>query len=94
MFVLLLTYIRPLDEVDALMREHVAWLDRHFDAGRFVVSGRRIPRTGGVIVARGEDRDEIEAIVASDPFVSAGVATCEVIQFRASQTADDFDARG
>ena len=94
MFVLLLTYTKPLDEVDALMREHVAWLDWHFDAGRFVVSGRRIPRTGGVIVARGEDRDEIEAIVASDPFVSAGVATCEVIQFRASQTADDFDARG
>ena len=94
MFVLLLTYSRPLDEVDALMREHVAWLHRHFDAGRFVVSGRRIPRTGGVIVARGEDRDEIEAIAASDPFVSAGVATCEVIQFRASQTADDFDAQG
>lgn len=94
MFVLLLTYIRPLDEVDALMREHVAWLDGHFDAGRFVVSGRRIPRTGGVIVARGDDRAEIEAIAASDPFVSGRVATCEVLQFRASQTADDFDARG
>jgi uncharacterized protein YciI len=93
LFVLLLSYIRPLEEVDALMREHVAWLSEHYDTGRFVVSGRRVPRTGGVIVARGEDRDEIERIAASDPFVSGGVATCEVIQFRASQTADGFEAR-
>ena len=92
MFILLLSYIKPIEEVDGLMREHVAWLRRHFDAGRFVVSGRRIPRTGGVIVARGDDRDEIEAIAACDPFVTGGVATCEVIQFRASQTADDFVA--
>ena len=92
MFVLLLTYTRPVEEVDALMREHMAWLRRHYAAGRFVVSGRRIPRTGGVILARGDDREEVEAIAASDPFVSGGVATCEVIQFRASQTAPGFEA--
>ena len=91
MFVLLLTYVKPLEEVDALMREHIAWLHEHYDAGRFLVSGRRIPRTGGVILARGEDREEIEALAAADPFVSGGVATCDVIQFRASQTAADLD---
>jgi uncharacterized protein YciI len=90
-FVLLLTYVKPLPEVDALMREHVAWLKEQYDAGRFLVSGRRIPRIGGVIVARGDDRAEIEALVARDPFVSGGVATCEVIQFRASQTAAGLD---
>jgi uncharacterized protein YciI len=90
-FVLLLTYVRPLAEVDALMREHVAWLDAQYEAGRFLVSGRRIPRTGGVIVARGDDRAEIEALAATDPFVSGGVATCEVIQFRASQRAPGIE---
>ena len=92
MFVLLLTYVKPLAEVDALMRRHVAWLDEHYAAGRFLVSGRRTPRTGGVILARGDDREEIETLAASAPFVSGGVATCEIIQFRASQTADGFDA--
>jgi uncharacterized protein YciI len=90
MFVLLLDYVRPLDEVDALMREHMAWLNEHYASGRFVVSGRRVPRTGGVILARGDDREEIERIAAADPFVAGGVATCEVIQFRASQTAPGF----
>jgi len=90
-FVLLLTYVKPLAEVDALMREHVAWLREHYDAGRFVVSGRRTPRTGGVIVARGDDLAEMEALAASDPFVRGGVATCEVIRFRASQRAPGLD---
>ena len=71
MFVLLLTYVRPLPEVDALMREHMAWLKEQYAAGRFVVSGRRIPRTGGVILARGEDRDEIEALAAYCSFSHA-----------------------
>ena len=92
MFVLLLTYVKPLAEVDALMREHVAWLNEHYDAGRFLVSGRRIPRTGGVIVARGDDRAAMEALAATDPFVSRGVATCEVVQFRASQSASGITA--
>ena len=91
MFVLLLTYTKPLDEVDAHMREHMRWLNAGYKAGRFVVSGRQIPRTGGVILARGDDREEIEALAATDPFVSGGVATCEVVQFRASQRAPGFD---
>ena len=91
MFVLLLTYVKPLAEVDALMRDHMAWLNEQYEAGRFLVSGRRIPRTGGVIVARGDDREEIEALAATDPFVSGGVATCEVVQFRASQSAADLE---
>lgn len=89
-FVLLLTYTRPLDEVDALMREHMAWLNEQYDAGRFLVSGRQIPRTGGVILARGDDREGIEALAATDPFVAGGVATCEVVGFRASQVAEEL----
>ena len=90
MFVLLLTYIKPLEEVDALMRDHMAWLNEQYEAGRFLVSGRQIPRTGGVILARGDDRAEIEALAAGDPFVTGGVATCEVVQFRASQSAPEL----
>ena len=58
----------------------MAWLNEGYAAGRFLVSGRQIPRTGGVILATGDDRDEIEALAATDPFVTGGVATCEVVR--------------
>lgn len=92
MFVLLLTYTKPVDEVDALMRDHMRWLNEGYRDGHFVVSGRRVPRTGGVIIARGDDREAVEALAAADPFVTGGVATVEVIQFNASQTAEGLEA--
>ena len=84
--VILLSYVRPLDEVDAAMKAHVAWLERGFAEGVFVVAGRQEPRTGGVILVRGR-RAEAEALAASDPFVTGGVATAEVVQFNASFAA-------
>jgi len=82
-FLLRLTYTAPLDEVDALMRPHLAWLRSHYEAGRFVVSGRQVPRVGGIVIARGDDQAEMEAIAAADPFVRGGVATVEVTHFHA-----------
>jgi uncharacterized protein YciI len=46
----------------------------------FVVSGRRVPWTGGVIVARG-DRAAVEAAVAEDPFTIERVAETEIVEF-------------
>jgi uncharacterized protein YciI len=84
---LLLSYARPLEEVDAQMKAHVAWIERGFAEGVFVVAGRQEPRTGGVIVVRGR-RAEAEALAATDPFVASGVATVAVIQFNASFAID------
>lgn len=87
----LLTYVRPLAEVDALMPAHVAWLEAGFAEGAFLVAGRRAPRTGGVIVMRGE-ADAVAAVAATDPFVTGGVATVEVIAFHASSALPDVAA--
>jgi uncharacterized protein YciI len=75
------------------MRAHMAFLKKHYAAGTFVVSGRKIPRDGGIIIAAGKSRQEIEAIVKEDPFCKLGLADFRIIEFRASQRADDIDAR-
>ena len=85
MFIVLLRYTRPLDEIDRHMPEHVAYLRQCYAASVFVASGRREPRDGGVILARGVTREQLEGILDLDPFVVAGVATYEVIEFRTSQ---------
>jgi uncharacterized protein YciI len=93
MFVIELVYTADLSHIDAAMKAHVAFLNKHYAAGTFLVSGRKIPRDGGIIVAAGSDRDSIEAIVREDPFVSRGLATYRIIEFRASQRADDIGDR-
>ena len=92
-FVIELIYKADLAEIDAHMAEHVMFLRKHYKTGTFLVSGRKVPRDGGVIIATGDERAVIEAIMNEDPFVSSGVAECRIIEFRASQRADDWPQR-
>lgn len=93
MFVIELTYKAELSEIDAAMKPHMAWLQRHYAAGTFFASGRKVPRDGGIILATAADRATLEAIVREDPFVARGLADARVIEFRTSQRADDLPAR-
>jgi uncharacterized protein YciI len=93
MFVVELIYKADLEEIDAQMRAHMAFLKRHYSAGTFLVSGRKVPRDGGIILAAGKTRAEIEAIMREDPFCKNGLADFRVIEFRASQRAADFPKR-
>lgn len=93
MFVIELTYKAPLAEIDALMPAHVRFLKKYYASGHFLVSGRKIPREGGIILAIADNREQIEAIMREDPFCSKGVADARVIEFRASQRAEDMPER-
>ena len=93
MFVIELTYKVPLATIDATMAAHMRFLKKHYASGTFLMSGRKVPRDGGIIIAVGKNRVDIEAIVRDDPFVSLGLADVRVIEFRASQLAEDMPAR-
>jgi uncharacterized protein YciI len=93
MFVIELVYTSTLAEIDAHMAAHVAFLKKYYAAGNFLVSGRKIPRDGGIILAVGKTRQQIEAIVEQDPFHKLGLAEFRIVEFRASQRADDIQER-
>ena len=57
-----------------------------YDNGDFLVSGRQVPRTGGIIIARGKDRDKVERLMNNDPFVKKKFASMDIVEFTASQT--------
>jgi uncharacterized protein YciI len=82
-FVVLVHYTAPLEAVDAIRPAHIEHLERHAREGVFHAWARRDPPTGGVIVAAAPDRATLEAIVAEDPYVRAGVARAEIVGFNA-----------
>lgn len=87
MFVILLNYIKPLSEVDRFVEEHREFLERYYASGHFLLSGRKEPRTGGVILSKAETRAEIDSIVLNDPFNREKVAEYEIIEFLPSMAA-------
>ncbi len=91
MFIILIEYIKPLAEIDKLIPEHRQFLERHYGAGDFLLSGRREPRTGGVILARGESREAVQRIVEEDPFFIGKVAEYRVVEFLPTMAAEGLE---
>lgn len=81
MFVVLVNFIKPLAEIEAHLEAHRRFLDEGYAAGYLLVSGPRIPRTGGVILVQALSAEELHAYLSRDPFNQAGVASYEVLEF-------------
>lgn len=91
MFVVQLRYTRPIEEVDAVRREHLTWVDEHVAAGTIVVAGRRTDATGGVIVARTPDQAALDAVLATDPYARAGLVEHDITEFTAGRVAPGIE---
>ncbi len=83
MFIIKITYLAELEEIDKYLQAHRDFLDFHYKSSQFLASGPMSPRTGGIIIAVGNDKAKIEEIFEQDPYNKAGVASYEVIEFTA-----------
>lgn len=92
MFIVSLTYICDLTEIDRFLDEHVAYLKEEYARGHFIASGRKNPRTGGIILAKTESRTELDAILAKDPFNRNKLARYDVQEFIPTMTSEGLKA--
>ena len=90
LFLILLDYQRPLSDVDRHMDGHRAFLRQHYAAGHLLLSGRKQPRSGGVILARADSRADVEQWIAADPFHRHGIASYEIIAWEATMRAPEM----
>lgn len=81
MFIAILTYKKPLSEVDRFLQAHREYLAKHYAAGDFIASGPQTPRVGGVIMIKAENRIAVDAIIAQDPFNINDVADYQIVEF-------------
>ena len=90
MIVVSLTYLKSAEEADRHMEGHMAWLRTGYAEHGFLASGRKVPRTGGVILARGP-RAEIEAFIETDPFRQHGIADFEITEIDVTTAIEGLD---
>ena len=91
MYAVIITYKVPLTEIDQALDEHIEWLDRYYENGSFLASGRREPRNGGVILVRDQLAEPLDWILKKDPFHHQGLANHEVIEFHPSKLASELE---
>lgn len=89
MFIAILTYKKPLGEVDRFLAAQREYLAEHYAAGDFIASGPQTPRVGGVIMIKAENRMAVDAIIAQDPFHINGIADYQIVEFTPTMCCDD-----
>lgn len=90
MFIAILKYKKPLEEVDHFLQAHRDYLAEHYAAGNFISSGPQTPRVGGVIMIKVENRIAVDAIIAQDPFNINGIADYQIVEFTPTMFCDDI----
>lgn len=88
MFIAILTYKKPLSEVDKYLAAHRVYLAKYYSAGNFIASGPQTPRIGGVIMMKAENRNTVDFIISQDPFNINGIADYQIVEFTPTMFKD------
>lgn len=90
MYIVSLEYKKPLEEVEKWLSDHVNFLERYYALGKFIFSGRKNPRTGGIILVYNVSREELDRILDEDPFNRHGIAEYSITEFIPTKYAGGF----
>ena len=90
MFIIDLNYIVPLEQLDKHMTDHVKFLHKYYKQNVFVASGRKVPRTGGIILALANTIKKKKKIISEDPFAIHKLAEFRITEFQTSQSHPDL----
>lgn len=91
MYIVNLTYKVSLEAVDNYLDNHVAYLNEQYQLGNFHASGRKVPRTGGIILSKMSDKNELLKIIAKDPFKINDLADDEITEFIPTKTCQELE---
>lgn len=75
MYLMVSTYLAPLDEVDKAREAHMEFLNGLEERGLVVAAGRQDPPVGGVVLLDTATAEEAVEAMAGDPYVQRGLAT-------------------
>lgn len=90
MFIVSLTYKAPIETVDQYLAAHSAFLKEQYEKGYFLLSGRKVPRTGGMIIAKISDRKLLDEVIARDPFHINHVADYDITELMPTMTCNEL----
>ncbi|MCF8480682.1 MAG: YciI family protein [Rhodospirillum sp.] len=85
LFVVDLSYKVPMETIQTVLEAHMGFVRRCYDAGVFIASGPKEPRTGGVVIAKARDEASLWTLLAEDPFVIKDMVEMTLTPFHPSR---------
>lgn len=86
MFIVSLTYKTSMDLLKQHLTAHINYLKEQYALGNFLASGKKVPRTDGVILSNIENREQLNQA----PFKQNNLADYEIIEFIPSMSCEEL----
>ena len=90
MFIIDLTYKKDLVEVEKYLPEHISFLDKYYSSDHFIASGRKNPRSGGIILVNADSKETVQKIISEDPFYIQEIAAYTFTEFYPTKYSQHF----
>lgn len=69
---------------------HRAYLAAQYQNNRLMFGGRKVPRTGGILLSLHQDKAELVAMLAADPFMQSGAVSYSITEFVPVMAAPNY----
>lgn len=88
MFLVLIEYKVPFEEVEPHVASHIDFVKSYVEKHKFVLTAKKVPRTGGVVLANFESKEELILVLKEDPFWVHDLANFDIIELQISQVSE------
>jgi len=80
-FVVEIIYKAPIEKIEHLTQLHREFLQTGYKSGMLLVSGPKVPRTGGIVIAKANSMEELAEFFKNDPYALNNAADYSFIEF-------------
>ena len=91
MFIISLNYISEIKNIETHLESHVNYLKEQYQLRNFIASGRKVPRTGGIIMSNLKNKTVIEELIKQDPFYQNNLAEYTITEFVPTMTSKELE---
>lgn len=86
-FLVELKFLQAFASFGDVVAQHRAFLQTGYDHGLLLMSGPREDKTGGIVIARANDAQELRSFFDQDPYKLNGLAEHRFVGFVAAKRA-------
>ena len=91
MYLLVVSYVRPAEEVIPHIETHSSWVKKYFQEGIFLMAAQKKSKLGGAILLKSIEKSLLTKIIAEDSYVTADVAEYQIIDLDCKATAPGLE---
>lgn len=91
-FLVEITFKVPLEKIEPIVPAHRAHLQIGYDQSLLLCSGPQNPRVGGILIAKAESLEALQAFCTKDPYIVNAVADYRYIEFNPVKRQPAFES--